>query len=207
MMPENDGECMMKEIKSKQGLENVTRNASKLTEGSLEATHVGLAAGLFASIIKDGADVVVAAGRAPAAARAVKVGIRLELGPTPFPTYLWFTFLDRQLGRGFNNLTIRNMVEWNWKCAQHEWKIFDNLSKALMHSSCPWQLHHVGSLEVLAATNLYLAKQGLLSDKIFAIAIRWDRAPRGYVNRAAWKQNWFQKQPLMASYSNSFRNW
>eukprot|EP00435_Cladocopium_sp_Y103_P054016 s1509_g17.t1 len=72
------------------------------------ATHVGLAAGLFASLLKDGAEVVVAAGRAPAAARAIKV---------------------------------------------------------------------------LAATNVYLTKQGCLTGKIFLVALRWDRAPRGYVNR------------------------
>lgn len=72
------------------------------------ATHVGLAAGLFASLLKNGEEVVVGAGRAPAAARAIKV---------------------------------------------------------------------------LAATNVYLTKQGVLADKIFLVALRWDRAPRGYVNR------------------------
>jgi hypothetical protein len=45
-----------------------------LEDSVREATHVGLAAGLFASLLKNGEEVVVGAGRAPAAARAIKVG-------------------------------------------------------------------------------------------------------------------------------------
>ena len=44
-------------------------------------------------------------------------------------------------------------------------------------------------IQALAATNLYLAKQGLLTDKMFVVSLRWDRAPRGYVNRAPWKHD------------------
>ena len=44
------------------------------SESLWEATHVGLAAGLFASLLKNGEEVAIAAGRAPAAARAIKVG-------------------------------------------------------------------------------------------------------------------------------------